>query len=217
MTKRFDGKKIKKNSLKKYGFVIQDGVYEYRKEILDGQFQLTVYISPDNTLTTKLIDSFSDDLYTLHLVEGASGKFIGKIREEYDKILDSILENCYENTVFKEDITLKMLEYIEKEYGSKPEYLWKQYPDNAIVRHKENKKWFGAILTVGGNKLGLPTDKIVEVINLKMSDINKVVDNEKYFAAYHMNKKMWISALLNNNTDFEELKKLIQESYELTL
>lgn len=216
MTKRFIGKKIIKSNLKKYGFNMQNSNYIFIKNIADNQLCLTVIIDKDNNISTKLIDNFTDELYTLHLVEEASGKFIGEIRKEYNEILDSILENCFENNVFTQDMTLKVLKYIEQEYGSKPEYLWEKYPNNAIVRHTNNKKWFGAVLSVNGNSLGLPTNDIVEVLNLKIGDVNKVIDNEKYFTAYHMNKKFWISALLNDNTDFNDLKNLISESYNLT-
>jgi len=216
MTKRFIGKKLIKSNLKKYGFNLQNNNYIYIKNIADNQFSLTVTIDKDNNLTTKLVDNSTDELYTLHLVEEASGKFIGEIRKEYNEILDSVLENCFENNVFTQDMTLKVLKYIEQEYGSKPEYLWEKYPNNAVVRHKNNKKWFGAVLSVNGKSLGLPTNDIVEVLNLKIGDVNKVIDNERYFTAYHMNKKLWISALLNNNTEFNNLKNLISESYNLT-
>ena len=41
------------------------------------------------------------------------------------------------------------------QYGTEPEYPWKDR--NAVLRHKDNKKWYGVILETGKNKLGIAT------------------------------------------------------------
>ena len=48
----------------------------------------------------------------------------------------------------------EIFEYVKKQYGTMPEYLWAQSPDNAVLRHK-NGKWYAAILRVEKSKLGL--------------------------------------------------------------
>mgnify|MGYP000340939465 FL=1 len=30
----------------------------------------------------------------------------------------------------------EIFEYVKKQYGTMPEYLWAQSPDNAVLRHK---------------------------------------------------------------------------------
>ena len=35
----------------------------------------------------------------------------------------------------------EIFEYVKKQYGTMPEYLWAQSPDNAVLRHK-NGKWY---------------------------------------------------------------------------
>ena len=49
-----------------------------------------------------------------------------------------------------------------------------------------------------------PTDKILEII-----------DNKNIFPAYHMNKKNWISIVLDKNIKLETIKELIDISYSL--
>ena len=34
----------------------------------------------------------------------------------------------------------KIFEYVQKQYGTMPEYLWSKLPDSAVLRHK-NGKW----------------------------------------------------------------------------
>ena len=48
----------------------------------------------------------------------------------------------------------EIFEYVQKQYGTMPEYLWTKLPDSAVLRHK-NGKWYAVIMTVEKSKLGL--------------------------------------------------------------
>ena len=48
----------------------------------------------------------------------------------------------------------EIFEYVQKQYGTVPEYLWSKLPDSAVLRHK-NGKWYAVIMTVEKSKLGL--------------------------------------------------------------
>ncbi|MFR8165588.1 MAG: hypothetical protein ACLU8D_05980 [Enterocloster sp.] len=50
------------------------------------------------------------------------------------------------------------------QYGTEPEYPWKDR--NAVLRHKDNKKWYGVILETGKNKLGIPGEGTAELLNV---------------------------------------------------
>lgn len=62
-----------------------------------------------------------------------------------------------------------VLSYAEKKYGNSAEYLWEKFPSNAILRRRDNAKWYAAILTVKAEKLGLTDDCMLEVIDLRES------------------------------------------------
>ena len=49
----------------------------------------------------------------------------------------------------------KVYGYVKKKYGSEPEYLWRRFPDYAIFRHEDNRKWYGIIMDVPREKLGI--------------------------------------------------------------
>ncbi len=74
-----------------------------------------------------------------------------------------------------------------------------------------------ALLMVSKNKLGLNSDEIVDIIDLKMlpENIEEIVDNEKYFFGYHMNKKHWITIILDGSVEIEKIYELIDISYNL--
>ncbi len=38
-----------------------------------------------------------------------------------------------------------ILRYAAENFGTTPEYLWKSTPDAAVLRHRENGKWYGLL------------------------------------------------------------------------
>lgn len=48
-----------------------------------------------------------------------------------------------------------------------------------------------------------------------MSKILTIVVHLHYFPAYHMNMKYWLTVLLDNYVNLEQVKILIDESYRL--
>ena len=69
------------------------------------------------------------------------------------------------------------------------------------------------------NKLGIKSNKTVEILNLKFlkNQTEQIVDNKKIFPGYHMNKKSWITIKLDGSVALEEIYKLIDNSYQLSI
>jgi len=203
--------------LSAFGFELCAEGYCYVREILDGQFRLTVTVATDGTVKTELVDSATDEPYTLHLYEGASGAFVGSVREAYESVLDEIAESCYVREVFHTDAARAVIAYARRQYGDELEFLWEKYEGNAVLRRKDNRKWYAALLTVQAKKLGLKRDGTVFVIDLRADpeEIPLLVDGIRYFNGYHMNKKHWISIVLDGSVPDGEISKRLDESYLL--
>lgn len=60
----------------------------------------------------------------------------------------------------------EIFEYVKKQYGTMPEYLWAQSPDNAVLRHK-NGKWYAVVMSVEKCKLGLEGNEFVDIMDVK--------------------------------------------------
>lgn len=45
--------------------------------------------------------------------------------------------------------------------------------------------------------------------------IRSLIDNNHYFSAYHMNKKYWITVLLDNILEIDQVKTFLDERYQL--
>ena len=63
-----------------------------------------------------------------------------------------------------------LFEWVRKEYGTEPEYPW--HDRNAVLRRKDNGKWYGVVLEVSDDKLGPPEKDFVDVLNVKRSDVD---------------------------------------------
>jgi len=213
MDNLFKNKKVNFKKLKEYGFVNNT----YKTEIMNGEFILTVKINNNSNVSTELVEKESGEIYTLHLVEYVQGAFVGQVKEEYEKVLSDIVDNCFESDVFKYEYSKLVIKYAKEKYQDDVEYLWEKFPDNAVCRRKDNKKWYFAILTVSKDKFGFDSNEKVEVIDLRASteEIEKLVDNKKYFAGYHMNKKHWFTIILDGSVPINEIYKRIDTSYNL--
>lgn len=110
----------------------------------------------------------------------------------------------------------EIFEWVKETYGTEPDYPSKDW--NAVLRHKDNNKWYGVVLEVAESRLGLNGDKLVDVLNVKCDPIlvGSLRRQKGYFAAYHMNKESRISILLDGTVPSDEIKNLIELSYNLT-
>lgn len=220
MTKiQFKNRKLNTEKLLPFGFENAENCYIYQKDLVDGQLKLTVKIDCGEKIYTEVIDNNSGDEYVLHLVAGTAGAFVGQVKSEYESVLAEISEKCFESDVFKSNQAKEVIAYIRKTYGDELEFLWQKFPENAVVRRKDNQKWYAALLTVSRRKLGFDSDEKVEILDLRMTpeDIEKRVDGAKILPGYHMNKKHWITICLDESVDSSDIFTRIGESYKLAM
>lgn len=212
----FKRKKCNTEKMSAYGFIRKDGKWIYKTDIIDGAFRLYVFVSENGDADTDLIELENGEPYVLYKTN-ASGAFVGEIRAAIEAALTDIANACYEPSVFKTNQAQMAIEYVRETYGDELEFLWEKFSDNAVWRRKDSQKWYGAILTVSGRKLGLDTDKILEIIDLRMKAENRndILSRGHYYPGWHMNKKSWYTIVLDGSIPDEEIKLRITESYEL--
>lgn len=214
--KRFLHHKFIESKLLAYDFIQILNSFIYTKILHPSEFVLKITIT-NGKIAIEVIDPVLNEPYTLYLVESATGSFVNQIREEVEIILHDICDQCCEPDVFHHPQTIALIDYVRSKYHNEPEFLWKQFFGNAIWRRDDNKKWYGALLTLSKRKLGLDSDEIVEIMNLRLlpEQINDLIDHEHYFPGWHMNKKYWYSIILDHSISTDEICKRIDESYAL--
>lgn len=209
---------INNNDLIKYGFEKQEEKFSYSKKIYNNQFEMIVELK-NNKMTSKLIDLMNEEEYVLVDVQESVGEFVGKVRQEYEGEIQKIIENCSSKEVFKNKQSKEIIEYIKQKYNDELEFLWEKFEDVAIWRNKQNEKWYGLIMKISEQKLGIESEKIIEVIDIRYQkeEVQNIVDNKKIFPGYHMNKKSWITIKLDNSIETDKIKELIDNSYNISL
>lgn len=213
----FKNKSVNTDKLIDFGFKLVNGTYEKSYEIMNGQFKMDVSITDLGGASIKVWDLDSEEEYVLIHSKQASGKFVGTVIEECEKNLKLIADNCYQTQIFKSLQAKQVISYAREKYNGELEFLWDKFPDNAILRRADTGKWYAALLSVNADKIGLPSDKRVEVLDLRLmpEKIEELVDGKKYFAGYHMNKKHWFTICLDGSVSIDEIYKRIDESYLL--
>ena len=206
------------DKLKKFGFIEKEGCYRFEQQILKSQFTLKVEIDTKGKVFAAVIDNDFNEEYVLHLQPYATGSFVGQVRQEYDECLQKIADNCFNTVIFKSPQAKELINYVRQKYGDELEYLWQKFPNNAIWRRQDNKKWYAVILTVNKTKLGLSETEEIEIIDLRADaeTLPQIIDNKKYFFGYHMNKKHWITICLDGSVDIEEIKQHLDDSYKIS-
>lgn len=105
--------------------------------------------------------------------------------------------------------------FIKDTYGVEPDYPW--LDSNAVVRHQDTRKWFGVVMNITADKLGLKSDRRMDIMNVKCDPIfiGSLIQESGFYPAYHMNKSSWVTIDIENAMD-DQIKMLIDMSYELT-
>ena len=211
----FKNKRLNREKLLNCGFEF-DGENFIRREKILKDLLLTIIIDGRGSVTSKIFD-VDGEPYTLHLVESASGAFVGTVKAEYERVLNNLAAQCFDDEIFKSAQALKLIEFISKRFSDAPEFLWKKFPNYAVFRRKDNRKWYAVIMAIPRSKLKLDGNEDLEILNLRVKpeELDRIFDGEKYFRGWHMNKKSWLTLRLDGCLTFEEISARLEESYRL--
>lgn len=196
-----------------YGFVFKNNCWIFEKLILNDSFRIVIRVI-DDRVNGKVIDLDSDFEYTAFRVNDGVGEFSSKIRELFTDTLLDIREKCFNIKLFVSNQANRIGELIYNKYGDLPYYEWDSTPDTGVFKHKITKKWYGIVMNVKRCKIS-SGDDLVDVLNVKI-DAEKVkilLQNDYFYPAYHMNKKYWISVILDDSVNDDEIMNLVDESY----
>lgn len=213
----FKKAKIDFAKLVKYGFQKQNQEFVYQKDIMNS-FKVNIRILKDGIVTGKIYDLNTSEEYTLFRANDNLGNFASKVKEEYIKILKEILTNCSESNLFLFNQTNRITNIIRDIYQIEPEFLWESTPGAGVFRNINSKKWFGIIMNVDKSKIAKNQTGEIEIINVKLADdmVQNLLQKRGFYPAYHMNKKSWITIILDDTLKDEEVIKYVKMSYENT-
>ena len=210
----FNNVTINYDALIKYGFVYMDKFYYYIKELKEVNMTMHIKITDESNIKSYLIDNDTGLLYENYRLDTSNG-FSSKVRKLYLDTLNDLKSKCMQVSIYKDPQANRINNLIYEKYKVKPEFLFNDYPDAGIYRNKRNKKWFSLIMNINLNKLNSNNKEEHDIINIKVDDPIKYIDNITIYKAYHMNKKYWITIVLNDTKEDDDIMQLISLSYHI--
>lgn len=196
------------------GFIETEKGLFFQKELIEKELLVEIQIDHLGQLSYQVLDYLTHEPYLPFLMTAYQSGFVQELRMKVDCLLNDI-------KAFQFNQGSRLTQWIDQNYGIKPDYPWKKQPASQYVvfRHLSNRKWFALLLSLSFNQLKSDAeDKIVKVVNLKVdqTQVHSLIDYRSIFPAYHMNHQNWVSILLNDELEDEVLFSLVQSSYQLT-
>ncbi|BAQ24867.1 probable cytoplasmic protein [Streptococcus troglodytae] len=222
----FKKKRVRFETLLAFGFVKMGQDYIYKESFMAGDFEAQVKISESGQVSGRVLDRDTDDDYLALRVERQVGTFVGQVRQAYTEILSRIAEACFIDWPFVKNQTNRLAQYIADKYDDVYDHPFSKYPTISSYRHPVNHKWYALIMAIARGKLDLgkeewekkELEQQVEIINLKVNpaDMTKLLSISGIYPSYHMNKKSWISLVLDEQVPDNFLFSLVDNSRALT-
>ena len=112
----------------------------------------------------------------------------------------------------------ELIAYAREQYGTEPEYLWESVPNTFALRHRGNRKWYAVVMDVRRDRLGLPGEDIVYIMDVKCGPLlsGSYIGEPGVVPADHMNKTHWLGVLLDGSAVDETVTELLGLSYSET-
>lgn len=207
------------DKLKKYGFKQSQDNFVIEKPFKGDSFKAVIVVNPQGEVTGTVFDLENNDEFLPLRVESNQGAFVGEVRAAYEELLETIRDDCFIKKYYIYPQSNRITNLIIEKYGDKPEFLWEKFPGSGIFRNQETQKWYLAILDVDRSKIQNNQKGLVEVadIKLKPENIEKLKKQEHFYPGYHMNKKYWLTVILDDSVSDEKIMELIEESHSFTV
>ena len=211
----FKRTKIDLEKIIEYGFKKDKDIYKYSKNILNNTFRVDIVIDNKGCVKGKVYDLAINEEYTNFRIKESTGSFIKKVRDEFKNVLEDIKDKCFTKEYFIYDQANRIAKVIKDKYGEEPEFAWEKFPFYGVFKNKNTNKWYGIIMNIDKSKLGENEDGEIEIIDVKLNseEVECLLKKDGFYPAYHMNKKYWITIILNNTLSDELIMDLIQKSY----
>ena len=215
-------KAIECNKLVEYGFKKQENKYIFKNKIYNKQFEIVVIIS-DKQKTSKLIDLANDEEYIMVDIQDCAGKFVGEIRQEYEKTIQDIINKCTIDEIYKNQQSKEVIKYIKEKYDDdqcvfaiSKLLLNKELDGFTRDNHVRNKlglivpkEWLGSVVISG---LDENSKRMVDIIdNISLENKNIVMKNINRIQYECLSNV--IGEIDDLTKDIIELSKYIYEYY----
>ena len=208
-----------------YGFQKQNGMYCYQTKLADtGMY--TIIIVDGNSVSGRVLDELTDEEYIAVHTAGKKGKFATKVQTSYLSCLEDIAKKCFDNVMYSSSQANIMHEWMIHEMHDTADHPFtksqngKRTIDNQFTAYKpsDSDKMYVLMFSIDKHKLDNGCDEsYIDAMNIKVepSKVGDLLQLPGFYPAYHMNKKHWVTAILDGTIDDETLKELLLKGRSL--
>ncbi len=214
MSGLFAGRAFLPDRAIQFGFERAGEGYRYAAPMLGGELVFTCLVQAGEVSYT-VSDGATGEEYILHRVESAAGEFVGQVRRARDELLSRIAASCFAPRAVWGEAGARALAFARERYGDSPQFLWKDAPEIAVLRRQDSDKWYAVFFRIPAAKLGLERAGDVPIVDVRIAKEQPIPQGAGYFPAYHMNKKSWLTLLLDGTLSDETVCARLEESYLL--
>ena len=201
-----------------FGFKKTGAMWIYEQTFMNDDFKAVIQISSKGTVTGKVYEIATEDEYLPLRVEAMNG-FAKEVRHAYAQILTDIKIHCGHDNLFVYPQANRLTDWIEQTFGDKPQFPWEKFDGYGVFKNPDNNKWYAIIMNIDKKKLDKNKSGPIEIVNFKLDPktIQELLEKKGFFPAYHMNKKSWITVLLDDTIPDKVLFDLVQQSHAFTV
>ena len=208
-----------------YGFIEQSGIFQYQTRLEDTGMYALITVD-NNAVSGSVLDEFTDEEYVAVHTVGKKGNFAIKVKTAYLACLSDIARNCFEKRMYSSNQANIMHEWMINQLHDTADHPFtksqnsKRTVDNDFTAYKPNDcdKMYALMFTIDKRKLNkVCKETLVDAVNIKVepSKVEDLLQLHGFYPAYHMNKKHWVTAILDDTIKDEMLKELLLKARDL--
>ncbi len=216
----FKKRELIEGALEHHGFSQEGGAFILHTRLPKAGFDLAISITPSGGVEGHAFDPDTGDEYLpLHARE-PQGAFASQVQDEYRGILQGIAASCFRPRRFMSDQANRLEGLIREAFGDVPDNPFSDLDAGAF--RTPGGKWYALVMAVPRSRImkeSAGEGAMVEIANLKADpgEIPSLVSRDGIIPAYHMNKRYWISVLLDGTLDDRSLMELVSRSRDLVM
>ena len=199
-----------KEKLLAWGFQEEGDRLVYRKELLDS-FAAVIEVK-DQKVDGNVIDTETGETYMP--LQYGTGSYAVRIRQAFVSLLEEIGDACCEDVPFGSPQADRLAMYLKAKYGEEPDFPFQDDDEDGVFRLSGSQKWYTLVMKVKRSAVTGQEDREIHILNLKVdpSERDALLEEDGIYPAYHMNHKLWITVLLDEEVTDERLYALAEQS-----
>ena len=215
----FERSRPVKEKLLASGFQETNGEFFKSIPFHDGEFLAAVKVDSKGKVSGTVIETEMEEEYLPLRAVNSNSAFVHTVRAEYFDVLTELRDGFFEEQLYTSPQANRMHEYLLSAYGDPYDRPFPKDHRSTVYRDPNGRRWYALIMRIDYEKIDPKKSGKVEIVNLKAGEEEtaKLICEPGIYPCYHMNKKMWVTAVLDDTVSDRRLKALFDQSRALVI